>query len=151
LKTLGLRTFWDKVAWASVDGDHRTTASVTDSGALQIPVGGRGEQLCWVRKELGALIAQEKADAVVLCPTEGATVSNALIERAQVDGVVLEALHDLAIPTHVKKSATIRATFGARSKAQLASSLAEIPTIAGIPPTAARREPAVAAISNLPD
>jgi len=117
---------------------------------VQIPPGERGASLAWVREQVNNLVAQEQPQVVVVCPAEGSTVSNALTERAQVDGVVLEALHVLGIPTKAKKSATIRYNFGASSTAQLATALGQVPLIAAIPPSAKRRDPTIAAVSELP-
>lgn len=150
MRVLGLRTYRDHLSWALVDGTDRTTATVTGHAMLQIPSGERGASLAWVREQVNALIAQEQPQVVVVCPAEGSTVTNALTERAQTDGVVLEALHVLGIPTKAKKSATIRYNFGASSAAQLATMLGQVPSLATIPPTAQRRDPAIAAVSELP-
>jgi Holliday junction resolvasome RuvABC endonuclease subunit len=147
---LGLRTYKDNISWALVDGSNRETAKVVRHGILQIPSGERGESLAWVRKEVSELVGKERPKCVVICPTEGPTVNNALIERAQVDGVVLEVLHTLEIPTRLKKSASIRAQFGVRSNAQLSAALKELPAVSDIAVGAKRRDPVVGAVSELP-
>lgn len=151
MRMLGLRTYRDHICWASVDGPNRVTATVTGHGTLQIPGGQRGAALAWVRQEVAALVGQEKPEQAAVCPTEGQTVNTALIERAQIDGVVLEALHFLNVPTQAKKSATIRSHFGARNRAELATALGQLPVIAMIPPTSDRRDPVIAAVSELPN
>jgi hypothetical protein len=123
---------------------------VTGHGTVQIPTGERGASLAWVREQVIALVEEEQPQVVIVCPAEGSTVTNALTERAQTDGVVLEALHVLGIPTRAKKSATIRYNFGASSAAQLATMLGQVPSLAAIPPTAKRRDPSIAAVSELP-
>ncbi|MCU1487388.1 MAG: hypothetical protein JWN67_4134 [Actinomycetia bacterium] len=150
MKSLGLRTYRDKIVWATCEGGSRASAVIAAHGTLQIPTSDRGEQLAWVRQEIAALVVDVKPDTVVLCPTEGTTVSNAVVERAQVDGVVLESLHAVALPAQVRKSATIRASYGCQTKAQLTAALDTIPGLAAIAPTADRREPAAAAVSALP-
>jgi hypothetical protein len=84
-----------------------------------------------------------------VCPAEGGS-GNALTERSQVDGVVIEELHARNMPTRIKKSATIRSNFGARSANAFATAVAAVPAVEGIPRTAARREPTIAALSELP-
>ena len=150
MRVLGLRTHRDHVCWALVDGIDRSSATVTGHGTLQPPPGERGASLAWVRQQLTALVAHEQPEVVVVCPAEGSTASNALTERAQVDGVVLEALHVLAIATKTKKSTTIRHAFGASTAVELTKTLGRIPPIAAIPPTSKRHAPTVAAISELP-
>lgn len=147
---LGLRTYKDSISWASVDGSNRETAKVVGHGTLQIPSGVRGESLAWVRKEISELVTHEHPRCAVICPAEGSTANNALIERAQVDGVVLEALHSRDITTRSKKSASIRAQFEVKSKTQLSAALKELPAVADIPVSAKRRDPVVAAVSELP-
>lgn len=150
MKILGLRTFRDHIDWAAVDGTVRIDAKVLGQGTLQIPSGQRGASLAWVRQEIAVLIAQVRPEQVAICPTEGATVNNALIERAQVDGVVLEALHSDNITAQAKKSATIRSNFGAANNAELKTTLQGLPAIAAIPPSSKWREPVIVAISELP-
>jgi hypothetical protein len=151
VSVLGLRTYRNRVCWATADGKDRATATITNHADLQIPATtSRGAALSWVRQELTAVVHQEHPASAVLCPAEGQTANKALTERAEVDGVVLEVLHTLGIPTKVKKSATIKSSFGARKKEQFETTVQALPVLAGIPRTAARREPAVAAVSELP-
>ena len=150
MRVLGLRTYRDHVRWASVDGADRASATLAAYDTLQPPAGERGASLAWIRRQIAVLVEQEQPDAAVLSPAEGSNATNALTERAQMDGVVLEALHVLGIPTKTKKSTTLRHNFGASTVAELAKTLGRIPLIAAIPPTSARRDPAVAAVSELP-
>ena len=150
MKIMGLRTYKDSICWALIDGTSRLTATVVQYGTLQIPTGERGASLAWVREEIFSLVAQEAPDCTVLCPAEGSTANNALIERAQVDGVVLEAFHNLKAPVHSRKSATIRAQFGAKSGSQLVSKLESVPAVSKIPKSSKRRDPIIGAIGELP-
>ena len=119
MRILGLRTFRDKIIWASVEGDDRTSAIVSNNDSLQFPSDTRSAQLHWLRQEIASLVAQEKPGQVVLCAAEGNVANTALIERAQVGGIAIEVLYDLSCPTALKKSATIRASFKAKSNAEL--------------------------------
>ena len=150
MKVLGLRSYRDKIAWAVVDGASRAAASLVASHTHSAPDGTRGEVLRWVRDEITDLVNQHQPDAVVLCCAEGQTANNALIERSQVDGVILEVAQSLGSHATAKKSATIRSDFGAQNNAALISAVNALPAIVGIPPTAERREPAIAALSRIP-
>lgn len=77
-------------------------------------------------------------------------MSSALIERAHVDALILATLSELKVPATAKKSATIRASFGAKTKLQLAATLKAVPALAAIKPNSSWREPVIAAVSDLP-
>jgi Holliday junction resolvasome RuvABC endonuclease subunit len=149
MNILGLRTHRDHIDWVAIDGAVREDAKLQDQGTLKLPPGQRGASLAWVRQEIGALVAQVRPDCAAICPAEGATANNPLIERAQVDGVVIEALYSNNIPMQVKKSATIRSNFGGNN-AKLHTALKELPVMATIKPNSKWRDPATVAISLLP-
>jgi hypothetical protein len=103
-----------------------------------------------VRHEMAALVEEQRPDSVAICPAEGKTADNALIERAQVDGVVLEALNCANVPAKAKKSATIRSNFGAVKTSDFQAACNKIPVISEIAPSAKRRASVIVAISELP-
>jgi Holliday junction resolvasome RuvABC endonuclease subunit len=150
MNILGLRTYKDHINWTAIDGTVRKDAKLIGQGTLQIPPGQRGASLAWVRQEIAALVAQVRPDQAAICPTEGATANNSLVERAQVDGVVIEALHSNNIPTQAKKSATIRSNFNVGNNAELGAVLEELSAVTTIPPNSKWRDPVVVAISVLP-
>jgi len=151
MKVLGLRSYKDKISWALVEGASRATAALTSHHSDSAPGSGRGEVLAWVREEVAGLMAEHSPDAVVLCPAEGQQLSNAIGERAQVDGVILEVTHSLGTTATAKKGATLRANFGAQNNAAFQAVVNALPAMSGIGPTAERREPTIAALSALPE
>lgn len=150
MKVLGVRSYRDEISWAVVDGTSRATAALVAHHIDPAPAGTRGEVLRWVRDEVAGLVNEHSPDAVVLCLAEGHQLTNAIAERAQVDGIVLEVTHSLGVSAIGKKSATIRSSYGANTKAALDTALGQFASISGIPPTAKRREPAIAALSEIP-
>jgi hypothetical protein len=149
VKVLGIRSYKNKIAWSVVEGAARATATVVAHDVDLAPNGTRGEVLHWVRGEIEALINQHQPDTVVLCPTEGGQ-GIAMLERSQVDGVIIETTYAMGKTTTAKKSATIRSNFSAKSKAALAAAVNVFPAISGIAPNADRREPSIAALSAIP-
>lgn len=145
-----MRSYRNKISWALVEGASKPAATLVVHHSDEAPAGTRGEQLKWVHDEVTDLINEHQPDTVVLCPTEGSTVSNALLERSQVDGVILEVAHSMGKTPLAKKAATIRATYGAANNAALPGAVNAFPAINGIPASAARREPTIAALTALP-
>jgi hypothetical protein len=150
MRVLGLRSYRNELSWAVVDGNSRATAVLVAHHLDSAPAGTRGEVLRWVRNEVTGLMNDHAPDAVVLCLAEGQQLTNATVERAQVDGIILEVTHSLGVAAIGKKSATIRSNFGANTKAALNAALGELAVTSDIPPTAKRREPTVAALSEIP-
>lgn len=149
VKVLGVRSYKDGLSWAVVDGTSRATATLVAHHVDTAPAGTRGEVLRWIRDEVAGLVNDHSPNTVVLCLAEGQQLTNAIAERAQVDGIVLEVTYSLGVSAIGKKSATIRSSYGAHTKAALDSVLGQFVSISGIPPTAKRREPAIAALSEI--
>ena len=150
MKLIGLRTHRGHVSWALVEGSTRSDACLVDSGELVMPTGDRADQLAWMVRETAELLSDHEPDRLVVAPAEGRTANTALLERSQVDGVVLAAATAQGVTAEPRKSATIRASFGARNNQQFASRLDEIALLSSVPASAARRDPMVAALSAMP-
>lgn len=150
MKALGIKTRRDGIDWATANGATRRSAVLTNSDWFSVPNGHRGEGLAWMRKEIIELIRKEQPDKICVRPAEGPRMNVAVLERSQVDGVLLEAITTLRIPCEVKKTATIRADFAARTTAELNATLLILPALTNIAPTARRRSPAIASLSMLP-
>jgi Holliday junction resolvasome RuvABC endonuclease subunit len=144
---LGVRCAKENLDWAVVEGDQRGTSSVAEQRKVSIPDGQRGDQLAWVRKEVMELLERHALEAAAVRVAEpgGQSVS---LGRAEVEGVVQEALASAGLAPVRHVAATIRSIYGARSKPELASALSAIPVIEGIGTT--RREPVVSAVALLP-
>ena len=144
---LGVRCAKETLDWAVVKGDQRGVASVVEHRKVAIPDGHRGDQLAWARKEVLELLERHALEAAAVRVAEpgGQSVS---LGRAEVEGVVQEALASAGLAPARHVAATIRSIYGARNKPELASALSVIPVIEGI--GASRREPVVSAVALLP-
>jgi Holliday junction resolvasome RuvABC endonuclease subunit len=144
---LGIRCSKENLDWAVVEGDQRGTASVAEQRKVAIPDERRGAELAWVRKEILELIERHvpKAAAVRVAESGGQSVS---LGRAEVEGVVQEALHAAGLDPVRHVAASIRSSYGARNKHDLDSALLAVPVIKDT--AASRREPVVSAVALLP-
>jgi Holliday junction resolvasome RuvABC endonuclease subunit len=148
MRTVGVRCTKDRIDWAVVDGDQRSSASLVDRDLVSIPPGERGEQLAWVRKEVQELMERFAVDAVAIRVAESGGQSVSL-GRSEVEGVVQEAFAaGGACPTrHV--AASIRGAFRAKTKKALEPLLEAVPLVAATPAT--RREAVISAVALLPE
>lgn len=150
MDVLGIRTYRDELKWALLRGTNSANAAVVEESTLAIPASAeRSEELNWVRKELIGLIDRLSPDAIVIAPAEGATANAALLERSQVDGVVLEACHASGAPVVSRKTASQRSAFGCRNNVELDAILDDVPALKGIGKSSARRQPIVAALTQV--
>jgi hypothetical protein len=145
---LGVRCAKDNLDWAVVDGAQRCRAAVIEQRKVAIPVGQRGDQLAWARKEVLELLERHAVEAAAVRVAEpgGRSVS---LGRSEVEGVVQEALASAGLSPVRHVAVTIRGAYGARNNAELAPALAAIPVIEGI--GVSRRDPVVSAAALLPD
>ena len=137
----------DYMDWVVVDGDRRDSASTVEQRKTTIPSGPRGQQLVWVRKEILELLErhQVEAAAVRVAESGGQSVS---LGRAEVEGVVQEALTSAGLAPIRHVAATIRGIYEARNTAELTSALLVVPSISGT--SVSGREPVVSAVALLP-
>lgn len=144
---VGVRCAKETLDWAVVEGDQRGGASVVEQRKVAIPGGHRGDQLAWARKEVLELLERHalEASAVRVAEPGGRSVS---LGRAEVEGVVQEALASAGLAPVRHVAATIRSLYGVRNKLELTSALSAIPVIEGV--GASRREPVVSVVALLP-
>jgi len=55
MRVAGVRCTKDKLDWAIVDGDDRTSAAVIEQVLVNVPSGHRGDGLAYVRKEVWSI------------------------------------------------------------------------------------------------
>lgn len=144
---LGVRCAKEALDWAVVEGDQRGAAAVVEQRKVTIPGGHRGDQLAWARKEILELLERHALEgaAVRVAEPGGQSVS---LGRAEVEGVVQEALASAGLAPVRHVAVTIRSLYGVRNKVELTSALSAIPVIDGV--GASRREPVVSAVALLP-
>ena len=152
MKILGLRSTRDHLRWCVLDGNNRASAKVVDAATLKIPAyETRGEALAWIRTEIQSLLTHTSPDIVSLAPAEGRTVSNALMERCQVDGVVLEVVTTCRGKIQTTKSPGVRAAFACKNKSELEIALDGVHALDNIGKSSTRREPIVVALCAFHD
>jgi len=143
-RALGVRCSKDTLDWAMVEGDDRASASVIDSARVTAPAGSRGEQLGWARKEILEILSRHAADVVALRAAEPGGQANSL-PRAEVEGVVQEAVASAGVECRRVVAASLRSAFSAKKKAELDEALVAMPLVAATAKT--RRDPVTAALA----
>lgn len=151
LTIMGMRTSKNGIDWATIRGPNRASSALVEFDSISLPPGSREEGLAWVRDEIIELVAQQTPDLVSMRPAEGRALSVAVLERSQIDGILLGTLAALEVPCKAKKSATIRSGFGVRNNRELDAELNGLPALRDVPQSAARRDPIVAALAALGD
>ena len=149
LRIMGIKTKKNGFDWATLEGPTRDASELLNYASISVPSGGRPQALAWLWDEVTELVAVQSPDQVVIRPAEGQNLNVAVLERSQVDGVLLASLAALNLPCAAKKSATVRADFGARSNLELDAALDGFRALADVPPSADRRSPIVAALAAL--
>ncbi|MGO9052965.1 MAG: hypothetical protein ACLQID_13485, partial [Streptosporangiaceae bacterium] len=144
---VGVRCTKDTLDWVVVDGAERSLASITEQRKVTAPVGQRGGQLAWVRKEVLELLERHAVEAAAVRVAEGGGQSVSL-GRSEVEGVVQEAFASAGVPQARHVAVTIRSAYGARTKADLAPIFSAVPAIEAT--GVSRREPVVSAVALLP-
>ena len=144
---VGFRCTKDTLDWVVVEGAERSLASITEQRKVTVPAGQRGDQLSWVRKEVLELLERHAVEAAAVRVAEGGGQSVSL-GRSEVEGVVQEAFASAGVTPARHVAVTIRSTYGARTKADLAPVLAAVPAIEGT--GTSRRDPVVSAVALLP-
>lgn len=146
--TLGFRCAKDSMDWAVVNGDERYHAAVIEQEKVQVPVGSRGHQLAWARKEVLELLERHQVDAAAVRVAEAGGKSVSL-GRSEVEGVVQEALESAGLSPVRHVAATIRGAYGAHNNVELGTALSAVSVIKDT--AASRREPVVSAVALLPE
>ena len=142
-QALGVKCTKDTLDWAVLAGDTRGTATVVDSKRVTAPGGERGQQLTWVRKEIHELLRRYDVDAVVLRAVEPGGQGNSL-PRAEVEGVVQEAVAAAGVSCRRVVAVSMRSAFSAKNGAQLQAAVMAVPVVAATPKS--RQDPVTAAL-----
>jgi hypothetical protein len=110
MRVAGVRCTKDKLDWAIVDGDDRTSAAVIEQVLVNIPSGHRGDGLAYVRKEVLEHLDRFAVGrvAVRVAETGGPALSPG---RWEVEGVVQEALASRRIDQVRHVVASIRGAY----------------------------------------
>lgn len=147
-QALGVKCSKDTLDWAVVVGDDRGSAMIVDSKRVTAPGAARGQQLVWVRKEIHELLRRYAVGAVVLRAAEPGGRGNSL-PRAEVEGVVQEAVAAAGVSCRRVVAVSMRAAFSAKNGAQLEAAVMAIPIVAATPKS--RRDPVTAALVAFQD
>src|SRR6478735_12673502 len=142
-RVLGVKCSKDSLDWAVVEGVEWVSAAVVDSKRVTAPEGSRGDQLVWIRREVQELLDRFGVAEVVVRVVEPGGQGNSL-PRAEVEGVVQEAVAALGVSCRRVLAVSMRSAFAARSGAQLQEALSAIPAVASTPKT--RQDPVTAAL-----
>jgi hypothetical protein len=146
MRVLGIRTAKDRFEWAVVEGvDRMTGASIESDRASIPPFPNRGAELVWVREQVHALLDRHQPDLAAISVAEPAAGQ---LARAEVDGVITEALGSRQVATSRLYAATVRGRFKAKTREALDEALESVPLIANTPKS--RRGPMIAAVAELP-
>jgi hypothetical protein len=149
VKVIGIRCSKDQFQWVALEGTTRSDAVVVERKELQLPDGDRAEQLAWVRKEVLELLTRHAPDEACLRVAEaGPNGAAALLQRAEVDGVVQATCGERGILVRRFFGATVRAQFAAKNKPSLDAALALIPCVADS--AKLRREQVAVAVAAFP-
>jgi Holliday junction resolvasome RuvABC endonuclease subunit len=142
-QALGLKCTKDTLDWAVLEGDNRHSATVLNSKRVTAPVGDRGQQLVWIRREIQELLQKYAVNEAVLRAVEPGGQGNSL-PRAEVEGVVQEAVAAMGIPCRRVVSVSMRSAFGAKNGAQLQEAVMAVSVVAATAKT--RQDPVTAAL-----
>ena len=146
-RALGLKCTKDTLDWAVITGEDRPSATVTATGRATAPAGNRGDQLVWLRTQMQDLLREHAVDEVALRAVEPGGMGNSL-PRAEVEGVVQEAIAAAGIACRRVVAVSLRSAFAVKNSAALEQAVAAVPAAAGTPKT--RREPVAVALVLLP-
>lgn len=142
-RALGLKCTKDTVEWAVLEGADRSSAVLVANGRETAPAGTRGEQLVQLRATVQRLLRDHSVDEVALRAVEPGGMGNSL-PRAEVEGVVQEAVAAAGVPCRRVVAVSLRSAFGAKNGAELEKAAAAVPVVAATAKT--RRDPVTAAL-----
>jgi Holliday junction resolvasome RuvABC endonuclease subunit len=148
MKVLGIKCTKGGLGWVVLEGTSRRDAAVIVYDQATAPLKTeRAETLAWGRKEILEIVERHHPDIAALRATEG---QNGSFERAEMDGVVQAALHELDIPVSRMKAVTIRSKYKARNNEALESAISELPALTK-KTTKAQRDLLVVAAAAVPE
>lgn len=150
MAVMGLQCEKNRILWAVVEGNTRSTATVMECGARPLPKKSRQERLHWIYQEITEMVASHTPESIYLCEAEaGQSMRASILEHAQMDGVVLAAAESSKQAVTSYKWQTLRSRYKAGSKDQILALIREMPLSSGIPKN--RLVPIVVALAELPE
>lgn len=133
MRALGVRCTKNSVRWVLLVGREREQAVVTERNLVSVPTGlERGAELAWARQEVIELVGRCRPDVVALRATE-AGAKRISVGRAEMDGVVLEALTSKGLDARRLLAASVRGAFAAKNNAELASLVEGVAALDDVP------------------
>lgn len=150
MRVLGLCCTKDSLDFAIVDGTDRQSATKVHQQKCAAPAAAsRGADLVWVRKEVLSILDAHNVEGVVIRVAEvGGPGTSVSLGRAEVEGVVQEALATRGVRQVRVAAVDIRAAFAARNSSALESALTGLPVLQGV--AASRKGPLIAALTEIP-
>jgi Holliday junction resolvasome RuvABC endonuclease subunit len=124
MRVLGIKCSKAELGWIVIEGTTRADATVVACEHPKVPSGERGEQLAWLRKELLEAITTHTPDVAALAMSEG---KSAIVDRSQMDGVVLATLYEKQIACTCLFSASIRSKFSVQKIEEVKPLVAALP------------------------
>jgi Holliday junction resolvasome RuvABC endonuclease subunit len=150
LTVLGLQCEKDRMLWALIHGETRGSATLTASGTRPLPKNSRQEKLHWIYREVTEMVTSHTPDSIHLSEAEaGQSMSTSVLERAQMDGVVLAAGEQAQQVIQTYKWPTLRSRYKLKSKDLILNHVAAISLAAGTPKS--RLVPIIVALAELPE
>lgn len=150
MRVLGFRCKKDSFSWALLEGSSRSTAVIVDRNVVTAPHDTREKQLAWVSAEVLSLLEQCNPDCAAIQAPGGAQggLTDSLVQRIEVDGVVRSVLGVNSVPTQSVKPQSMSTALGVK-KVETDRYLETIPCVLAVPKT--HREPVVLAVARLPE
>ncbi|NMO04286.1 hypothetical protein HH308_23995 [Gordonia sp. TBRC 11910] len=148
MKAIAFKSRKDGFDWILVDGTDRNVAAVVMRKKVTTPKDNREAQLLWVAQEVAELVKFHTPIRAAIQRVAGGNLSDSLVSRIEVDGVIRAALGKAKLDTTAIKSRYIAKAFGVKIN-EFAELEANLPCLRDIPGTF--RDLALLALSQLPD
>lgn len=130
---MGLESKKDGFDWVIVDDSERS-ARITNGQASPPAHSSRREILHWAYQEVTELVRTRKVESAVLKKAEaGQSLRSAILERAEIDGVIQAALEAAGVRVVALPWISIAKALNHRNKSELLEAIAEDSRAAGIP------------------
>lgn len=146
MRVLGIKCRKDGFDWVLVQGNSRSTSAVIEHGSPSAPAGERPLQLVWVRREILELLERNRPEVVAVRAGEPG-VQGISQNRAEVEGVVQEAVGSVDVPVRRIVAATLRGAFGVKNGGELKQMTGNIPIVAST--AKVRHDQLLAALTQL--
>jgi hypothetical protein len=148
VKVIGFRCTKDSISWAVVEGAQRIDTVVIERQVATAPHDTREMQLAWVAKEVREILTKFTPSGAAILAAGGARggLTDSLVQRIEVDGVVRSVLGECSIPAKSVKKQSICTEFGVK-RSEIDNLLADISCISTTPKT--HQEPVILAVSQV--